>query len=238
MSKVKSFKIAVSAVLVVMVMLLGVLTVGATNVKLNDTDVKKGDVVTYTLKLENVNTNVAGLNITINYDKDSLLIIKDTATFPAIPDVVYNLDLTGQVLFNGVNVMKGYKIDDDTVLFSVAFEVKSEDKEKIEVKAKVEELYALDEANQLPMITDYKIAETIKEGKEENIVKPSSIEELESSASVEASKEASKAEKIEEENNRNTTTLTYVIIGLLVLVAVGIVVVVVLRKKSDANGKA
>ena len=232
MVKCKKSKVTIGFLLVVILMFSSMTTVFAST-KVNDKEVKVGDTVSYVLKLKDIKEKkLVGINVSIKYDDTSLEILKDTATLPAFADAIYNLDKTGMIYFNAINVAKGYPITDDTIIFSVSYKVKDNAKDNIEIKANIEEIYSDYDTSGPIEAKGYEVVETVQEGTLPDIVKPSSVEEIEASVS-EADKDATTTSNPTSQTNSNT--LIMVIGGVIVAGLLITVVILTVKMKNRSN---
>ncbi len=236
MVKSKRIKTIISLIAVMSMLYLTTISVFAATVKVNGEEVETGDTITYVLKLEDVkDEKVMGINVKIEYDSDSLEIIKDTVTLPAFNDAVFNLDEEDAIYFNAANISKGYEVTADTIAFSVAFKVLDNAKEDLKIEATIEEIYDSVDANGLPVAAEgYNVNETIEEGTLSDIVKPTSLEEIESSVSAAGG-------GITPSNSSifgDTNTIIMIVGGVVVTVLIVVVVILTVKKKNTVGQEA
>lgn len=196
-----------------------------TEYQLNGQAVKSGDTVTYILRLTGLNNKVAGINVTIEYDSEHLTIMKDTINIPVFTDAVCNSDREGTVLFNSANIMKGYEIKDDSVIFSASFQIKNTDGALSDIQGKITELYDMD-ANGLAE-DQYKIDASVIEGTLPNVVTPQDVEERIS--------EAKKNGAGTQEDPENSLNIWIIIGGAAVLLCIAAAGVIIMIRRNNSK---
>ncbi|GHU82960.1 hypothetical protein AGMMS50284_5690 [Clostridia bacterium] len=204
---------------------INVFTLNAAAVKINGTEFEAGDVLTYTVKISGAETKIAGINLEINYNKDSLTLKEDTISIPYTPSPICNSEIAGEIDIVWIDGVNGADFKDEHVFISASFEVK-ENAKPADITFKMIQIVDFD-AEEMTT-ADYKIEDSIQKGlSAESVVAPNDgLDILDS-----------KIEADKKETGFNNSIQYIVIGGFVVIVAALIVTVVVTNAKKRENNE-
>ena len=226
MVKHKKSLVKLAGVLITMRMLMSCAMVSfsaASVVKVNDMEAAAGDVVTYTVKMVCPDKLVAGLDMTIAYDSESLELMKDTVNTPYLQSVVCNSNTAGEIVFNAIEAIKGIDIKSEQVIISASFKVK-EGAVDCKVTNSMSEIIDLD-LNNLTT-DDYVITEAVQEGTlpQDEVVNPGDGYDQIASDDTASSLP---------QNGGGMSTQTYIILALVGVVILLVILAVIFKIKSN-----
>ncbi len=136
-------------------------TVVSQTVNINGENYKKGDTLTYSVSLSDVEPLVCGLESQIFYDSDILEIVENSINFPNLSSVIYNDNVPNNpnmITFNWVS-LSGVDFSTSNVLVEVTFEIKDTSYSSTEISFALEDLIDYD-GN--PLASQAKIEKKIK----------------------------------------------------------------------------
>lgn len=146
----------------------------------NDMEFSKGDVITYTLEINEAAEKFCGIDISVYYDPDCLSVDAQKISLPIFQNAVFSNDMVGEIRFNAIDVVNGFDFTNGGTVISAAFKINENAKDSTNVTFSIRELYGMDLDNP-ENLTDYKTSVTIVKGEEsdDKIVKPKNIDEIE-----------------------------------------------------------
>jgi hypothetical protein len=123
----KLFSVLVAVIMVSTSLLCSIGTFSADEVLNVNSEVTAnvGDKVTYSLYLSEIPEKVEDAQLIIYYDADYLTVDKDSINYVDGGSPVYNADVSGEIRFNCANGFEGWDFVEKSLLFEVAFTVKS-----------------------------------------------------------------------------------------------------------------
>ena len=86
-------------------------------------NLKKGDIISYTLNLSDCEEEIIGFQMYIYYDKEYLDVVTNTVEFPQLSNVAYNDNSDSGILFNWTSVTNPADFSTEAPLINVDFSV-------------------------------------------------------------------------------------------------------------------
>lgn len=194
----------------------------ANTIQVNGTQVSVGQNITYTLKMQS-KTTVAALNMTINYDKDSLELDKDAVSMPFLTTAVCNPNNDGTIVFNEVEAVKGIDFSKEQTIISATFKVKDNAKD-CNIEAVMTEIIDMDLNNMTD--SDYTLTQTAEEG---------TLPQSEIATPGDGLNQLSSEETAETGSTFDLSTQAIVIICLAAVLVVLAVITVIIKIRNKKN---
>ena len=101
-------------------------------------------------------SEIAGIEGVLNYDTETLQYMSESLTAPHIPDIVYNTNKAGKILFNSSQANEKYNILSDHIIISVRFTVLCDISEP-DLTSVIEDAYTLNGADFVDVPTDSEV---------------------------------------------------------------------------------
>ena len=174
--------------------------------KVNDLSVKKGDTVTYTLYIKDLDQTVAGINVSVKYDQAHLALEEDTVNLPVFKDAVCNYSIEDEILFNAANAGTGYDIPEDGMIFSASFKVQG-DPASVTITSEVLELY------------------DIIEGTLPDVVAPQDVD---------ARIEQARQQAAQDQSGEGSINVWILVAGAVAVLCIAAVAIIVMMRKNHA----
>lgn len=191
--------------------------------KVNDLSVKKGDTVTYTLYIKDLDQTVAGINVSVKYDQAHLALEEDTVNLPVFKDAVCNYSIEDEILFNAANAGTGYDIPEDGMIFSASFKVQG-DPASVTITSEVLELYDMDLA-QIVENDGYTLEDDVIEGTLSDVVAPQDVD---------ARIEQARQQAAQDQSGEGSLNVWILVAGAVVVLCIAAVAIIVMMRKNHA----
>lgn len=191
--------------------------------KVNDLSVKKGDTVTYTLYIKDLDQTVAGINVSVKYDQAHLALEEDTVNLPVFKDAVCNYSIEDEILFNAANAGTGYEIPEDGMIFSVSFKVQG-DPASVNITSEVLELYDMDLV-QMAESDGYTLEDDVIEGTLPDVVAPQDVD---------ARIEQARQQAAQDQSGEGSINVWILVAGAVAVLCIAAVAIIVMMRKNHA----
>lgn len=226
------FKITKKTILLILVTMLLLFSFSLTvfaddTIKVNNLDAKKGDTITYVVRMSGAKEKISALDLRVSYDTESLEIDKDTLNIPYAKSPICNADTPGKIVFNAIEGIEGMDFSEEQILFSVSFKVKDNAQDCTITHEMKQILNAAEEMKDIHEIyepDDYTLSTEVIEGlwSEEIIVPGNGSEYL---------------AELEGEKVLDTAAIVIIVIAVVLVVLVAAVVInnTVKKKKNGST---
>lgn len=191
--------------------------------KVNDLSVKKGDTVTYTLYIKDLDQTVAGINVSVKYDQAHLALEEDTVNLPVFKDAVCNYSIEDEILFNAANAGTGYDIPEDGMIFSASFKVQG-DPASVTITSEVLELYDMDLV-QMAESDGYTLEDDVIEGTLPDVVAPQDVD---------ARIEQTRQQAAQDQSGEGSINVWILVAGAVAVLCIAAVAIIVMMRKNHA----
>lgn len=191
--------------------------------KVNDLSVKKGDTVTYTLYIKDLDQTVAGINVSVKYDQAHLALEEDTVNLPVFKDAVCNYSIEDEILFNAANAGTGYEIPEDGMIFSASFKVQG-DPASVTITSEVLELYDMDLV-QMAESDGYTLEDDVIEGTLPDVVAPQDVD---------ARIEQARQQAAQDQSGEGSINVWILVAGAVAVLCIAAVAIIVMMRKNHA----
>ena len=191
--------------------------------KVNDLSVKKGDTVTYTLYIKDLDQTVAGINVSVKYDQAHLALEEDTVNLPVFKDAVCNYSIEDEILFNAANAGTGYDIPEDGMIFSASFKVQG-DPASVTITSEVLELYDMDLV-QMAESDGYTLEDDVIEGTLPDVVAPQDVD---------ARIEQARQQAAQDQSGEGSINVWILVAGAVAVLGIAAVAIIVMMRKNHA----
>lgn len=191
--------------------------------KVNDLSVKKGDTVTYTLYIKDLDQTVAGINVSVKYDQAHLALEEDTVNLPVFKDAVCNYSIEDEILFNAANAGTGYDIPEDGMIFSASFKVQG-DPASVTITSEVLELYDMDLV-QMAESDGYTLEDDVIEGTLPDVVAPQDVD---------ARIEQARQQAAQDQSGEGSINVWILVAGAVAVLCIAAVAIIVMMRKNHA----
>lgn len=189
--------------------------------KVNDLSVKKGDTVTYTLYIKDLDQTVAGINVSVKYDQAHLALEEDTVNLPVFKDAVCNYSIEDEILFNAANAGTGYDIPEDGMIFSASFKVQG-DPASVTITSEVLELYDMDLV-QMAESDGYTLEDDVIEGTLPDVVAPQDVD---------ARIEQARQQAAQDQSGEGSINVWILVAGAVAVLCIAAVAIIVMMRKN------
>ena len=223
-----SIMLSVTAVVCGLIIYLPVDAANDGKCKVNDLEFSVGDIITYTLSIDEAAEKFSGIDISVYYDPECLRLETDKVSLPVFQNALFNKDIEGELRFNAIDVVDGFDFTKGGTVISAAFKINENANDATNITFSVRELYGMDLDNP-ENITDYKTSVDIVKGiqDDKNIVKPKDLDVIE--------KELTSQYGVQEVKNGGFTVVWILMVGGVFVLAAAVVVIIVTRKRENRN---